>query len=64
MGFETLSYIYSMFPRKKLCFFNMRFEIYTYVLKKKSYVLSMWDLKSISIYTLCFQEKSYFFNVG
>jgi len=24
----------------------------------------MWDLKSISIYTLYSQEKSYFFNVG
>jgi len=23
----------------------------------------MWDLKSISIYTLCFQEKSYLFSM-
>ena len=23
----------------------------------------MWDLKSISIYTLCFQEKSYVFSM-
>ena len=24
----------------------------------------MWNLKPFSIYTLCSQEKSYFFNVG
>jgi len=42
--FETLSYIYSMFTRKKLCFFNV-------------------DLKSISIYTLYFQEKSHVFSM-
>ena len=24
----------------------------------------MWDLKLFSIYTLCSQEKNYFFNIG
>ena len=57
-----------MFQKKKGYVFNVGFEtlsyIYIYIHKKKSYIFSMWDLKSFSICTLCSQEKSYFFNVG
>jgi hypothetical protein len=45
----------------------MGFETLLYIyfmFTRKSYVFLMWDLKSISIYTLYSQEKSYFFNVG
>jgi hypothetical protein len=34
-----------------------------YVSKKKNYVFLMWNLRTISIYILCFQEKNCFFNV-
>ena len=51
-----------------LCFFNMRFEVLSYICsyvhKKKNNVFSMWDLKYFNIYTLCSHEKNYFFNVG
>jgi hypothetical protein len=30
---------------------------------RRMFYFSMWDLKFLSIYTLCFQEKNYFFNV-
>ena len=31
--------------------------------QKKSYFFSMWNLKHISIYTLCSQEKNYVFSM-
>jgi hypothetical protein len=41
-GFETLSYIYSMFTRKKIMFFQC-------------------EILNPLVYTLCSQEKNYFF---
>ena len=64
MGFKTLSYIYSMFTRKKLCFFECGIWnplVYIIYVSKKKVIFSMWDLKPFCIYTLCSQEKSYIF---
>jgi len=46
MGFEVFSYTCSMFPWKKLYFFNVGFETYYYIysmFSKKNYIFSMWD---------------------
>jgi hypothetical protein len=59
--------IYTLYSQEKSCFFQCGIGnplVYIlYVPKKKNYVFSMWDLKLISIYTLCSQEKSYLFSM-
>jgi uncharacterized protein YfkK (UPF0435 family) len=66
VGFEGLSYIYSMFTRKNLHFsmWDLKyFSIYTLYFQEKNYFFNV-EFEALSyIYILCSQEKSYIFSI-
>jgi len=58
-GFSPMPPLFSFFFSWLLTLFKVH-----YINIRKIFYFFMWDLKPFSIYTLCSQEKNYFFNVG
>ena len=56
-GFSPISFFSSFFS-----WLLTPFKVH-YINTRKYFIFSMWDLKTFNIYTLCSQDKGYFFNV-